>query len=44
MAAVTSQLRRTYASVDIAASYFADNIKLHLKKYSKLVALYSVAL
>jgi hypothetical protein len=44
MTAVTSQLRRTYGSVDIAASYFADNIKPHLKKDSKHVAQYSVAL
>jgi hypothetical protein len=44
MTAVTSQLRRNYASVDIAASYLADNIKLLLKKDSKLVAQYSVTL
>jgi len=44
MTAVTSQLKHTYDSVDIPASYFADNIKLHLKKESKHVAQYSVAL
>jgi hypothetical protein len=32
MTAAASQLRRTYDSVDIAASYFADDINLRLKK------------
>jgi hypothetical protein len=44
MTVVTSQLRRTYTSADIAAPNFADNIKLRLIKDSKLVAQYSVAL